>query len=215
MNSSEGKIYIAGGGNEHDSQLVDQHFAKNLPKNARILYLPFAALPKGNGYTDSITWLTETLQNADPNHIFEITTPTIDDIDDQQLSSYDAVYMGGGNSFRLRELIRQSGLAENLKNYYLSGGTIYGGSAGAIILGKTLKTVPAENIIGSTNFDGLDLLGGLAVVCHFTPERALAVQQLASSENIALLALSEKAGCLYQAGTCIDLGSEPARHIKP
>jgi len=49
------------------------------------------------------------------------------------LQKYDTVYIGGGDTFKLLKLIRESGFDEKLLRYYKSGGAIYGGSAGAII----------------------------------------------------------------------------------
>ncbi len=58
---------------------------------------------------------------------------------EKDLAGYDVVWIGGGNSFYLRWLLRKSGFDQAIKNL-LSRGVVYGGdSAGAIVAGPTLN----------------------------------------------------------------------------
>lgn len=58
--------------------------------------------------------------------------------------------------------MRSSGFDEVLEEYIKGDGVVYGGSAGAIILGSNIMTCAHldENTVGMRGFDGLDVLKG-------------------------------------------------------
>jgi dipeptidase E len=55
------------------------------------------------------------------------------------LSLFDAIWVGGGNTFYLRWIMRQSGFDQTIKNLLKRGIVYGGGSAGAIVVGPTIK----------------------------------------------------------------------------
>ena len=57
----------------------------------------------------------------------------------EKLASKDAIWLGGGNTFYLRWVLKDTGADEIIRRL-VSNGTVYGGgSAGAIVAGPTLK----------------------------------------------------------------------------
>jgi len=57
----------------------------------------------------------------------------------QKLASKDAIWLGGGNTFYLRWILRDTGADEIIKELAGNGVVYGGGSAGAIVAGPTLK----------------------------------------------------------------------------
>lgn len=205
-----GVIYLSGGGGAEESRPIDIDFINNLPVNAKILYLPFAAVPKQNGYDESVGWLTETLENVGQGHHFSIDVPRGDkEIRNISLDGYDAVYIGGGNTYRLLDMIKGCKLDDKLMKFNKNGGVIYGGSAGAIILGKTIKTVAEENLFDSKNQNGMNLVNNLSIRCHFTEDDKEVIHKIAMKINTDVLCLGERSGVMLTDGVLKDIGYEP------
>lgn len=57
----------------------------------------------------------------------------------EKLQSYDVVWVGGGNTYYLRWLMKKTGFDTVIKEVVQSGVVYGGGSAGAIVAGQTLK----------------------------------------------------------------------------
>jgi len=85
-----------------------------------------------------------------------------------KLASMDVIWLGGGNTFYLRWILRDSG-ADTIIKELVESGTVYGGgSAGAIVAGPTLKYFEdADNPSDSPEviLEGLNLTNK-AVVPH-------------------------------------------------
>ncbi len=159
----KGKIFLSGGGDQHKSFKLDTIFVEHLPPSSRILYIPHAN--KQKDYNSSIKWLQNCLSNANDRKKYYLVVPkNLKDLKD--LSKFDAIYIGGGNTYHLLDLLRKTGLDEQIIAFHNSNqGIIYGGSAGAVILGKSIKTVSEEKILGVQE-KGLNLLNDLSVICH-------------------------------------------------
>ena len=181
----KGKIFLGGGGNAEKSAELDKIWAETIgERHGDVLYVPWAQKPEN--IDTAKAWFRDTygplvggraIDAADLHH--NLTG----------LDKYVSVYIGGGNTNRLAERLSRNGAAENLKEYVTGGGVIYGGSAGAIILGRTTLTAPEVN--NPVNADGLDLLDGHSVVCHFNEDSI--VDQL----HAPIIALPEDAGAIF------------------
>ena len=204
---AEPRIMLAGGGDERDSRIVDEVFAGWLGEG-RLLYLPTALVHPSNkeaGYR----WI----QNAfAPLGVTEIEVwMDLSGKTAQDLNRFDGIYIGGGNTFFLLQQIRLRGLDRLLEDFAFSGKPIYGGSAGAIVLGYdiTSSAHADQNIIGLTDYSGLDLALGHTVWCHFTAEDDPRIQAYVRRTGIPSLAIPEKSG-VYRLGDHLHAaGSEP------
>jgi inorganic pyrophosphatase len=181
-------LFLAGGGGYEDSAELDKHFFENIPDNGKMLYLPFAR------DTYDATWVTGLVRRF--SDTIQIITPTPDEAHDLDLTKYDAIFIGGGNTFKLLDFIVTNGMAEKLKSYIHDGhGSIYGGSAGAIIMGKTIDTSSDDK--GVFQFtDGLNLLNDANVACHW-PRCKDYVQKLAKDGVSKIYCLPENAGMVF------------------
>jgi dipeptidase E len=162
-------IILGGGGDSEQSLALDTEYINNYGIMS-ILYIPIALQRDQEGYSDCYKWISNWVQNISKNQI------TIDMCLDLSqgfdLDKYDSVYLGGGNTFELLYQIKINNWDTKLIQFYNRGGVIYGGSAGAIILGKSIETVPSEYLskIDEVNTNGLGLVDYL-VRCHYNQDK--------------------------------------------
>jgi dipeptidase E len=166
----DNRIYLSGGGDEKQSFLIDKFFLDTLPKNGRFLYIPIA-LRGHKLYSTAHSWMKSITKLHEREDVqFEI----VDDpsrYNPEALKEFSGIYIGGGNTWSLIQELKDSGFADILIQYTEAGGQVYGGSAGAIIMGKRIDTHDDENKIGLRDMLGFNLLNNFSVACHFKDEQ--------------------------------------------
>lgn len=206
----QGKIALAGGGDEKDSHLVDKTFASWIEPNAKILYLP-VALRGVRPFNESLNWMKSTFF---PFNITNIDMWTdLSEHQDDDLSEIASVYIGGGNTYSLLAEFLESGFDQHLIGYVSQGGIIYGGSAGAAILGKDIRTISHidRNEIGLTETRGLNLAKGHSVWVHYqNPSDDRLIYEFQDKFNQSVLAISERAGIALENSELKSLGFDSA-----
>jgi len=75
------------------------------------------------------------------------------------LDSADAIFVGGGNTFRLLKALQDLQLVASIRRRVEAGMPYVGSSAGAIVAGPTLKTTKDMPIVEPSSFDALGLVG--------------------------------------------------------
>ena len=140
----KGYIILSGGGDFKDSFKLDKKFFSFLKLNSRILYIPVALERDKAGYEACRDWFSTVisghLREKDISFAMLLGDDEISD-----LSIYDAIYIGGGNTYKLLDYIYQKKIDKKFLDFIEKGGIIYGGSAGAIVLGKDIRTAEEEN----------------------------------------------------------------------
>jgi dipeptidase E len=102
------------------------------------------------------------------------------------------IYLGGGDTVKLLRELRDSGFDATLRQLIEQGIPVYGGSAGAIVLGKDIRSSPEGKTVAADTALALDVLSGHAVYCHMAVlADAEAVQK---DLNLPVIALPERAG---------------------
>ena len=208
-------MILAGGGDAPDSRPLDDRFAEWLGPQGRLLYLPIASESKGTGYAGHLAWITSVfgpLGVADIRMWAELESHTT-----AELANFSGVYIGGGNTFRLLHLLRRTGFDMALRRYALAGGAVYGGSAGAIVLGADIASCERDdpNTVGLSGTRGLDLLGGHDVWCHYLPDQAMQVQAWADAGGRPVWALTERAGLCVEGREVRSAGIDAALTFTP
>jgi len=191
-----GKIILGGGGSEKDSIEID-NLLKNLLNNSRkkILYIPIAL--KGHKlYEGCYNWFT----NIFNPKIFKITMwDKIKNRKFEDIKEFDAIYIGGGNTYNLLKEIKESGFDKLLIKFIKSKKIIYGGSAGAIILGENISTSSDENKIKLTNFKGLKIIRNYSIWPHYTTKDDKRIFKYLNKKNsVNVIAIPEKSGALIE-----------------
>lgn len=203
------KVALSGGGGASDSRLPDEVFASWIGSQGKLLYLP-CALRGIRPFESCLEWITATFA---PLNINQITVWT--DLSEHQaseLDQFDAVYIGGGNTFALLAELRKSGFEYHLSEYARRGRAIYGGSAGAAVLGRDIRTVNYldRNEIGLVETKGLDLAEGHAVWVHYQPQDDSLIDAYVRQCQHPVIALSERSGIVIENDVMRSVGFEPA-----
>ncbi len=114
----------------------------------------------------------------------------------QNLFSYDAIHLSGGDTPQFLTLLREHHLLERLRDYVARGGVLVGVSAGAIIMTPNIvMAYDCGDDRPSKPFDHSALgLVDFAFMPHFTPELEVRCQALALELNCTLYACQDGAG---------------------
>jgi dipeptidase E len=200
------QIVLAGGGGAADSRSLDEVFAEWIG-SGRLLYLPLALHEER--HTAAAAWLRSTFE---PLGVCDIESwPAFDGHDARELSDFDGVYIGGGNTYRLLQQLRTSGFDKAITRFIAEGGPVYGGSAGAILLGSDIDTALLagdSNDVRLTSTRGLDVLSGWSVVCHYRAPDLERTHAFTLQHGLRALALSERAGIILDRDGARSQGAE-------
>lgn len=203
------KIILAGGGGAVDSRPLDEIFTQWMGPQGRLLYWP-VALRGIRSFESCLEWITSTFS---PLGITNISMWTeLSGHQEKELDDFDGVYIGGGNTFSLLHELRESGFYGYLKAYAGRGHPVYGGSAGAAVLGRDIQTVKHmdSNHVGITDTTGLDLAKGYAAWVHYEPQNDELIRSYVEKHNIPVLAISERSGIVIEDSELHTVGYEPA-----
>jgi len=133
-----------------------------------------------------------------------------DPADDVNFEEYDLVYIGGGNTYSLIYDLRENDLVQPLLEYAGQGGVVYGGSAGAIILGEHIGTaVGDENYVDIDDFDALALIHGYDFRPHHTTEHRDAVTEHIEEAGNPVMCCPEPSGVRLKGDEATIIGEKP------
>lgn len=166
----DGFIYLSGGGDEHKTAKIDSFFLERLP-GKNILFIPIGKTADRNGYKKSCIWLANKLNNL--SREFVRVSMVLDFKKCIDLNRFSAVYIGGGNTYKLLYLMKKNGFLSVLNRYIRNGGIVYGASAGAVLIGVDISTYIEEKYLSDNeqhNYkltDGMALIGNYSILTHF------------------------------------------------
>lgn len=184
------KIFLGGGGGENDSVELDKQFVSFLDVNKPLIYIPVAM--KEEKYAGCQQWFTSVFYPLGVT-LVEMRTDLRQELRVDQVAG---LYIGGGDTAKLWKELRNSGFDAILKQFIEQGVPIYGGSAGAIVLGKDIRSSSdGKNQVADTAL-ALDVLCGHAVFCHL--ESLASAEAVQKELSLPIIALSERSGAYLQ-----------------
>ena len=183
-------LFLGGGGDIQDSIEIDTAFFSHLIPNDKILYIPVAC--DFTTYENCFVWFNSLVKKytniPSDNITMLLETSVIPNLND-----YKAIYIGGGNTYKLLDYICKNNLDIKFKEYLKGSGIIFGGSAGAIIFGKTIETVIEEKENYPDN-PALNMVKDYAIRCHYQPQDDKLFQNLSKKIKTPIIALPENGG---------------------
>jgi len=186
-------LYLAGGGDEKDSELLDKKFAQAVNAK-RLIYIPIAMDGVSPTYDECSAWISSIFTPLGIKHI-EMRDSLSHDFTSKLNANDMAIYIGGGNTYKLLDTCRKTGFDVALKQFVKCGGLVYGGSAGAILLGKDINTCSAfdTNDVGIVDTAGLGIIGKYSIWCHYEKEHDSIIQKL----GYPIIAIPEQSGIIF------------------
>jgi dipeptidase E len=191
------RIILGGGGSADDERPLHETFAGWIGPRGSVLYWP-VALRDIRTFESCLSWMTGSFEPLGITDIHMWTS--LSGHRESELDRFDGVYIGGGNTYSLLAELRESGFDRHLSSHARRGKAVYGGSAGAAVLGRDIRTVAHmdQNQVGLTDTSGLDLAGGYAIWVHHTPADDGLVHSFVERYRMPVLALSERAGFVIE-----------------
>ena len=202
------KLYLSGGGGKEDSKLVDENFVKRIGIEKNVIYIPIAIDQSTHPFDECYNYIKSVLEPLGIKNIemwVDLKDKPIPAVD-----KYSAIYIGGGNTFNLMDEINQNNFSGILEEFIKNGGVIYGGSAGAIIMGKSIVTClhSDENKVNLRNFDGLNYLNGYSIWCHYKDIKEEQVLKCSKDYSLPIIAIPETSGLYFEDSKIISIGHE-------
>lgn len=189
------KIFLNGGGAGRKCIQVYNKLNEIIDHTKPILYIPLAM--EKERYDSCKEWITNELRNVNVPSIDMITSG--EEFNNKNLYNYSALFIGGGNTFKLLYELKQSEGFNKITEYIKNNGIVYGGSAGAIIFGEDLESCLCDdtNEVGLQDITGFNALDGFSLLCHFTNRSEEKIKSnteylLELSKNKKIIAIPEE-----------------------
>ena len=168
-----------------------------MDKERPLLYVPLAMNEEEHPYNECLNWIKNELSDFNINKIEMVRT--FEEFANKDYYNYSAIFIGGGNTYKLLKGIKDSRAFGKLKEFIINDGIVFGGSAGAIIFGKDLDACKLDdtNDVNLKDTEGFDVLNGISLLCHYTNRTIEKDKQsteylLSISSNRELVALPEE-----------------------
>jgi len=203
-------LFLSGGGDPPLSIALDEAFAEAV-SDRLVIYLP-TALAGTQLFDGAGAWFSDTYAPLGLANV-----EVWQNLDGRSLlgrGHLGGVYLGGGNTYLLLRELRRTGLDLELRELIDRGVHVYGGSAGAIVLGSDITTSDLggdERVDGLMDFAGLDVLSGWSVSCHYTRDHdSFLAGWVSDASHSRVLLLGEDTGAVFDGDRLAVLGPTAA-----
>jgi dipeptidase E len=129
---------------------VQEQIKKFLGGAKTILFFPFALYDRDDYAAKAKARFSEMGYSLESAH--KIDNPS------KAVEQTDAIFIGGGNTFRLLKALQDLELLEPIRRKVKSGAPYIGSSAGSNVAGPTIKTTKDMPIVQPRSFDSLGLV---------------------------------------------------------
>lgn len=210
------KLILSGGGSGKKTEEIDKLFASLIDTSKELLYIPIAIDTFHHPYPECLKFIRSTFDTLGIRKYHMITEKDLSNISNLNINNFGGIYIGGGNTAYLLKMLKESPLWNFLKKAISLDIPIYGGSAGAIIFGKTiLSSLPSDgNIVSLEDFSGMDSLKGIDIWCHYKGEDKEILEFIQTYNMQDTILLNESTGIYVENKERKIIGKIPAKRIK-
>ncbi len=177
------RLLLNGGGSTE--QLIPTMIKLNeiIDHDKPILYVPLAMDEVEHPYDSCYEWFSQ--------QIINVSVPGLDmarsfeDLTSKNLNEYSAVFIGGGNTYKLLKGLKETGAFDKIQEYIQNNGIVVGCSAGAVVFGKDIDIISSmdSNDVKLTNTKGFNVLSGISIFPHYINLKS----KLTVEENQAII----------------------------
>jgi dipeptidase E len=187
---------------------VDSELRRLIGRARRVLFAPFALFDR-EGYV------------AKARTRFQAMGYELEALDRRdQLEGAEALFVGGGNTFRLLKSLQDMELLGPIRRRVAEGMPYVGSSAGSIVAGPTLKTTKDMPIVQPRSFEALALVDFQISPHYLDPDPASVhmgetqeerILQFLEENDAPVVGLREGGWIRIEGSTAMLGGSPPAR----
>lgn len=211
------RIFLCGGGCGKQTIEAYKKLNEIIDHNKPLLYIPLAM--KSEKYDSCYEWIIGELSNVEVTRIDMVRRK--EELSEKKLDEYGAIFIGGGNTFKLLSDLKTSDSFGKINNYINNNGIVFGGSAGAIIFGKDLDACKLDdsNDIGLIDTNGFNVLNDISILCHYTNRERKKDEQsteylINNSRGRTFLALPEEDTIFINGNDIEVIGNKPYYKFK-
>ena len=161
------KLLLNGGGSNEDLVLTMTKLNELIDHSKPLLYIPLAMDEEEHPYDSCLEWFNSQLTNVEISNVE--MTKTFEHLAALSLNNYSAIFIGGGNTYKLLKGLKESGAFSKIQDYIKNDGVVVGCSAGAVICGKDIDIIASmdSNDVGLTDTIGFDVMNGISIFPHY------------------------------------------------
>ncbi|WP_221565106.1 Type 1 glutamine amidotransferase-like domain-containing protein [Alkalihalobacillus sp. TS-13] len=181
-----GELFLSGGGNAELTREVNEYFIRKIDPEKPLLDIPLAGDPEFRPYDRCLDYVKSVFDPLGVSEIMmwtDLRGKTFDDI-----MQFSAVYISGGDPMCILKKFKDTAFDKVLTHYHEAGGTIYGQSAGANILGKIITVMDEKETV---DLHGLNLVNGYSVWCHYQEKSDLKLYEYVDCFDTSIIAIPE------------------------
>ena len=161
------RLLLNGGGSTEQLTPTMNKLNEIIDHNKPILYVPLAMDEVEHPYDGCYEWFSKQITN--------VVVPSLDmarsfeDLASKNLNEYSAIFIGGGNTYKLLKGLKESGAFDKIQEYIQNNGIVVGCSAGAVVCGKDIDIIASmdPNDVKLIDTKGFDVLSGISVFPHY------------------------------------------------
>lgn len=177
------KLILCGGGSGKQNYYANKKLNEIIDHNKPLLYVPLAMDESDHPYDSCYEWINEELAQVQLSGIDMVRS--FEELVQKNYDNYCALFIGGGNTYKLLKGIKDSGAFEKIKEFINNGGIVIGGSAGAVIFGCDIDIISTmdPNDVALIDTKGFNVMNGVSIFPHYTNTKS----KLSEEENLARL----------------------------
>lgn len=210
-------LFLNGGGY---GQQVKEGYAllkQKVDTGKPLLYIPLAM--KKEKYPSCLEWITGELAEFNISKIEMITSA--EELCAKNLADYAALFIGGGNTYKLLAELKSCDAFQKINAFLEEGGIVFGGSAGAILFGKTIDSCryADQNELGLKETSGFNKVFGAYIGAHYPNDDPAKTQRATEcftelSNDAPVIALPEEDTLVIDKNTVKVVGPKPYHIFK-
>jgi len=162
------RLFLNGGGSGAQIASALEKLNEIIEHDKPLLYVPLAMDEERNPYDNCYEWISTQLANISVLRIDMVRT--FEELAQKSLGDYCAIFIGGGNTYKLLKGLKESGAFINIQEYILNDGVVFGGSAGSVIFGKDINIIAEmdSNDVELVDTTGFNVINNVSIFPHYT-----------------------------------------------